>query len=110
MKFAMTLLVVSLAFVGVARAAENPTGKWTWEQMRGDRKVEVTLNLKLDGDKLTGSMPGRNNTETPIADARYRDGTVTPGTRYSYSVLAVDSQLPLPNVSGESATVEETAR
>src|SRR5687768_2351974 len=71
------LLLLSLAIVGTAQAAENPTGKWTWEQMRGDQKREVTLNLKLDGDKLTGSMPGRNNTETPIADAKYKDGEIS---------------------------------
>jgi hypothetical protein len=45
--------------------------------MRGDRKVDQTLNLKLEGDKLTGSMPGRNNTETPIADATYKDGELS---------------------------------
>lgn len=49
-------------------------------------------------------------TDTPITDARFRDSTVMPGVRYSYSVVAVDSQLPLPNVSAESAAVEETAR
>ena len=35
---------------------------------------------------------------------------VKPGTRYIYSVVAVDTRLPLPNVSAHSAPVEETAR
>ena len=33
-----------------------------------------------------------------------------PGTRYVYAVLAVDSRLPVPNMSAESTRIEETAR
>jgi hypothetical protein len=49
-------------------------------------------------------------TETPILEARFRDATVKPGTRYRYSVVAVDNRMPLPNMSVESLPVEETAR
>ena len=49
-------------------------------------------------------------TAAPIAEARFRDSTVTAGKRYIYTVVAVDSQLPLPNMSAESLPVEETAR
>jgi hypothetical protein len=49
-------------------------------------------------------------TETPILEARFRDATVMPGTRYRYSVVAVDNRMPLPNMSLESLPVEETAR
>ena len=64
------------------------------------------LVLRREG----GDATLRLLTDTPIADARFRDTAVTPGMRYIYSVVAVDSQLPLPNVSAESAQVEETAR
>jgi len=36
--------------------------------------------------------------------------TVAPGTQYVYAVVAVDSRLPVPNESVESARIEETAR
>jgi hypothetical protein len=49
-------------------------------------------------------------TETPILEARFRDSRVMPGTRYRYSVVAVDNRMPLPNMSRESLPVEETAR
>jgi fibronectin type 3 domain-containing protein len=45
-----------------------------------------------------------------VIEAQFTDTTVTPGTRYVYAVMAVDSRLPVPNVSGESARIEETAR
>ena len=57
-----------------------------------------------------GDATLRQVTERPIAEARYRDTDVKPGTRYIYSVAAVDTRLPLPNVSALSAPVEETAR
>ena len=52
----------------------------------------------------------RQLTAAPVGDARYRDTDVQPGKRYVYSVVAVDTRVPLPNVSAESARVEETAR
>jgi hypothetical protein len=50
---------------------------------------------------LTGSV---------IAEPRFVDQTVKPGVRYVYAVKAIDSHLPTPNVSAESARLEETAR
>jgi hypothetical protein len=49
-------------------------------------------------------------TPAPIAEASYRDTTVTPGKRYFYAVAAVDDRVPVGNVSALSPTVEETAR
>lgn len=72
-----TLCVVTLGFVSVAQAADDPTGSWKWTTMRGDRAVETTLKLKLEGDKLTGAVSGRNNQETAIEEASYKDGEIT---------------------------------
>jgi len=79
MKFATPaiLFVFSLSLAGILQAAEDPTGTWTWTTTRGEQKREVTLKLKLEGDKLTGSMPGRNNTEIAITDATYKDGDIS---------------------------------
>jgi hypothetical protein len=49
-------------------------------------------------------------TDTVVTEARFTDRTVRPGVRYVYAVQAIDSRLPRPNVSLESARVEETAR
>ena len=49
-------------------------------------------------------------TDTVVTEARFVDRTAKPGVRYVYAVQAIDSRLPRPNVSGESARVEETAR
>jgi len=49
-------------------------------------------------------------TAAPVVETQFTDTTVTAGTRYVYAVVAVDSRLPVPNESVESARVEETAR
>ena len=49
-------------------------------------------------------------TAAPVVETQFTDTTVTAGTRYVYAVVAVDSRLPVPNMSVESARVEETAR
>jgi hypothetical protein len=46
----------------------------------------------------------------PVIETQFTDTTVMPGTRYVYAVIAVDTRLPVPNISSESARIEETAR
>jgi hypothetical protein len=49
-------------------------------------------------------------TPIPVAEPRFRDTHVTAGKKYVYAIVALDSRLPVANVSGESNRVEETAR
>lgn len=70
-------LLFVLLFVATAQAAEDPTGTWTWKTERNGQSRESTLKLKLEGDKLTGAMVGRNNAETAISDATYKDGELS---------------------------------
>jgi hypothetical protein len=71
-----------LAFVGLTGAARaddkpNPTGTWKWKVEINGQEREFTLKLKLDGDKLTGAMVGRDGTDTAIEDAKYKDGELS---------------------------------
>jgi hypothetical protein len=45
-----------------------------------------------------------------VTEVTYTDRTVKPGVRYVYAVKAIDTRLPRPNVSAESARIEDTAR
>jgi hypothetical protein len=42
-----------------------------------DQEREQTLKLKLEGDKLTGAMVGRDGQETAISDGKYKDGELS---------------------------------
>lgn len=69
------IVLAIVAMAGVARAADDPTGTWKWTAMMGGQSRDVTLKLKLEGDKLTGSISGRN-ADTEISDATYKDGDI----------------------------------
>ncbi len=75
-RLALAGLVLCL-FSSLAQAAENPTGTWKWSVTFNDQTREQTLKLKLEGDKLTGAMVGRDNQETPIEKATYKDGEIS---------------------------------
>jgi hypothetical protein len=63
--------------------------------------------LVLRGEAPDGPLTAI--TPAPIRETSYRDETVKPGMRYIYAVVAVDN-APSPNMSAQSARVEETAR
>ncbi len=68
--------VFSLMLVDAAQAAD-PTGTWKWSTTFNNQTREQTLKLKLEGDKLTGALVGRNNAETAIGEATFKDDTVS---------------------------------
>ena len=71
---AIVQLAVCLALAPalVAKAEDkkaDPTGTWKWSMTgQGGQTRESTLTLKMEGDKLTGSLAGRNG-DTAIANA-----------------------------------------
>jgi len=76
----VTALVVTVATsMSAVRADDkaNPTGTWKWTVMRNNQEREMTLKLKLDGDKLTGAIVGQNGQETAIEDGQFKDGEVS---------------------------------
>jgi hypothetical protein len=55
----------------------DPTGTWKWSFTgQNGQTRESTLTLKMDGDKLTGSLSGRNN-DTPIANATLKGDEIS---------------------------------
>ncbi len=65
---------VILALGAVAQAQDkkaDPTGTWTWSQpgRNGGPERKSTLKLKLEGDKVTGTLsaPGRGGQTSDVA-------------------------------------------
>jgi hypothetical protein len=76
----LVVAVLAVAFfvpLALAKADKaDPTGTWKWKVKFGDQEREFTLKLKQDGDKLTGTMVGRDGKDAPIEDATIKDGQV----------------------------------
>jgi hypothetical protein len=73
-----TVVVCLLVLVGLARAEDkpNPTGAWKYTADVGGQSIDVTIKLKLEGDKLTGTVTVADM-ESKIEDAKYKDGEVS---------------------------------
>lgn len=74
---AFGLLVAGLSIPAFAADKAGAAGKWKWSFERGGQTVETTLTLKQEGEKLTGSVTGRNNTETAIEEGKIKAGEVS---------------------------------
>src|SRR5260221_3727757 len=77
--FAGLMVLVGLA--PTARAADDATGTWAYTMPGRNNGPErkVTLKLKQDGDKLTGTinMGGNNAKDVDIADGKVKDGELS---------------------------------
>jgi hypothetical protein len=87
---ALVLAVVAMASLAQAQSTEkttvkkevsppaaNPTGTWTWSLTIGDQKRDMTLKLKLDGEKLTGALVNADATETAITEGKFAKDEVS---------------------------------
>jgi len=70
------------AVAAVAAWAAPVDGKWTWTQMRQDQPVMMVLELKQDGEKLTGSLT-RGDMKSEI-----KEGTIK-GSDLAFVVIRV---------------------
>ena len=78
MKLRLCVLTALMALVALAA---DVTGKWSAEMAgRNGQTRTVTMNLKADGDKLTGTIGG------PQGDTEISDGKVS-GDNISFSVV-----------------------
>jgi uncharacterized protein (DUF2147 family) len=74
--FVLTILLVA----AVAAMAADVSGKWTYEMAgrNGGPARQVTITLKQDGAKLTGSVPGfRDNPPTEITNGKVEGNNVS---------------------------------
>jgi hypothetical protein len=75
----LVLVAVVVALGGIARADDKsgPSGTWKWSIEINGQTRETTLKLKAEGEKLTGTISGRQNTETKIEDGAFKGGEVS---------------------------------
>jgi hypothetical protein len=83
--FVTTILLV----VAIAAFAADVSGKWTYEQpgRGGGPGRPVTITLKQDGTKLTGSVPGMGRGgDNPPPPSEIQNGKVE-GDKVSFEVV-----------------------
>src|SRR4029078_5597853 len=75
MKLKICMLFICIAVLPfLAFAQGSVDGKWAGEVPGGRGPQQVTLTLKADGGKLTGSMAGGRGGEIPIEEGTISNG------------------------------------
>jgi hypothetical protein len=71
------LLLSLICALSLTLLAADVTGKWIAQVPGRDGQTrEQTFTFKVDGDKLTGTMSGRQS-DTPIADGKISGDTIS---------------------------------
>ena len=76
MRRVLAAMVLLTAFVSVVSAVEDPKGTWKSTVMLGKKSQEVTIKLKVEGDKLVGTIGGGNR-DAAISDVTFKDDKVS---------------------------------
>ena len=86
-------LVLVLGLCGFAGAQEkaDPVGTWKCEYQIGEQKRTSTLTIKMDGDKLAGTMSWPDQKETNLKDVKLKNGDLT----FSAVRMFMDNSIPI---------------
>jgi hypothetical protein len=70
------VVVICVGAAGPARADDkgDPTGTWKWVVHRGGKERVVVVELKLEGDRVTGVMHG--HADMNVEKGTFKDGRV----------------------------------
>jgi hypothetical protein len=111
------IAVIGAALTAVSLAADV-TGKWvTQVPGRGGQPREQTITLKAEGEKLTGTVSGRQS-DTPIQDGKISGDDISfvvvrnfggNEIRQTYKGKVVGSEIKFTIQTGERS-VEATAK
>jgi hypothetical protein len=72
-----TLGLYMTALLSVASAQGSVDGRWVGEVQGGRGPQQVTLTLKADGNKLTGSVAGGRGGDVSIQDGTIKGNTLS---------------------------------
>ncbi len=69
-------LILAGCLAALTMAAADASGKWTAEMPgRDGNTMTITMNLKADGDKLTGTVSGRRG-DSDISEGKLDGDTI----------------------------------
>jgi hypothetical protein len=109
----LLLVVAILCVLTFAAMAADVTGKWTYEQAgrQGGNPTVVTLNLTVDGSKLTGTMDGGRGGPVEISDGHVDGNSITFNVKRSFN--GNDTVTPYKGIisnEGDTLKLEFTQR
>ena|SRR6516165_8091240 len=76
---AMLSMALVLGVCGFVVAADkvDPVGTWKCDYEIGSQKLTATLTIKMDGDKLAGTMSWPDQKDEKLKDVKLKESTLT---------------------------------
>jgi hypothetical protein len=73
------VVVILFGFAAAVRADDKSklVGNWKMTLHIGERAIESTLELKMDGDKFIGTLTGGNRREQKLDDVTFKNGEIS---------------------------------
>jgi hypothetical protein len=102
----LLFVIAILCVLTFAVMAADVTGKWTWEQQGQNGATTVSLSLKADGGKLTGTLDGGRG-PTEISDGKVDGNSISFNVKRN--MRGTDVVTPykgIVNESGDSMKIE----
>jgi hypothetical protein len=81
----LLFVVAVLCVMTLAVYAADVSGKWTFEQQGRNGATTVTLNLKADGSKLTGTLDGGRGEPTEISEGHVDGNSISFSVKRSFN-------------------------
>ena len=74
---AIVAAVLTVGLGGFAAAEDKAVGTWKCETDVNGQKRESTLTVKMDGDKVAGTITWSDKKESKMEGAKFKDGELT---------------------------------
>jgi hypothetical protein len=81
--------------------ADAITGAWDAVLINDDNNVQVTLTLKLEGNKVTGNFESSHLGSGAIKNGSWANNKLTIGMETSHAPLTLTSELQNGKLAGE---------
>ena len=73
----LVVLVLGCCGLASAQGKTDPMGTWNCEYEIGGQKRTSILIIKMDGDKLAGTMNWSDQKDETLKDVKFKDGKLT---------------------------------
>ena len=72
-----TLVLGLCGLAGAQGEKADPVGTWKCDYEIGSQKLTATLTIKMDGDKLAGTMSWPDQKDEKLKDVKLKESTLT---------------------------------
>jgi hypothetical protein len=89
----LPLALAIVACMALTARAGDPNGNWGWKfTTQGGQEIELSLTLKADGEKLTGTLNLPTGDNVDIKDGKFKADEVSFTTTFERQGVTVTSK------------------